>query len=141
MYRILFLLLFFPYITMAGDRTESFKTEFRWQYGSLFHMIETGSWAEVSKLESAHVKCGFGPGEDGKGCIKRVYGSNSSCVNKLLFALRQGCRIKNESNTLSCVSPPQWEDENIIILGSRASFSFNSVTQKIQIDSLICDGD
>ena len=141
MFRLLIVLMFLPLTLYAEVRTPQHKSNFTMWYARFIYEFQGNNWAQMNKYETKNTKCGFGPGEEGVGCIEKVYRPNHQCINEMLFSLKQGCKIQSGRNELSCISPPQWADQSIIILGPRASFTYNTETNTMSVNSLICGGD
>lgn len=141
MIRLFVLLILFPILAHGETDTLDYKDAFRWAYIDFIQALSSNNWDRISELETKLTKCGFGPGEEGDGCIKRVIESNNKCLEDMLFSLKQGCKIKQSGINVSCISPPQFTDEAILISGARASFSFNQNANKLIVDSFICGGD
>ena len=138
---LLILIIFLPLTVLADDKSRSLKTEFTMQYGEFVAAVETKDWKRIATFESKTIKCGFGPGEEGPGCINKVLTRNDGCLDKILFVLKQGCKIKSSLKSLSCTSPPQWADESIIIMGARIRLNFDRENKRMLVSHLICGGD
>ena len=54
-------------------------SEKSWRYAELVHALDKGDIAYLEKLETPSTKCGFGPGEEGVGCVRRTLESNQTC--------------------------------------------------------------
>lgn len=109
-----------------------------WEYAELIHALDGGGIAYLEKLETPSTKCGFGPGDEGTGCIKRTLESNQVCKRELVFALKQGCAMVGSSQ---CISPPQAADANILYAGPKIQLAFTGGAKSMAIASLVCGGD
>lgn len=138
---LLILIILLPLTVLAVDKTQSLKTEFTMQYGEFIAAVETKDWRRIATFESKTIKCGFGPEEEGPGCMKKVLSRNNGCLDEILFVLKQGCKINSSLGSLSCTSPPQWADESIIIMGARVRLNFNRKSKRMLVSHLICGGD
>lgn len=141
MFRLLIVVMLLPLTLQAKENSLQYRGEFIMSYAQFIHEFQSHHWHQMKKYETKATKCGFGPGEEGLGCIEKVYSNNNECINEVVFSLKQGCRIHNSQSELSCTSPPQWNDQSIIILGARASFTYNSEKDTISVTYLICGGD
>jgi len=112
-YRLLLVLMSLPLVVHAEMNTPQHKSDFTMKYAQFIFAFEYENWNQVSKFENSKTKCGFGPGEEGIGCIEKKYSSDEKCMKDVLFALNQGCRIDSTQKDYSCTSPPQWGSEPI----------------------------
>lgn len=108
-----------------------------WVYAELVNALESGGAAYLEKLGTTTTKCGFGPGEEGAGCIKRTLKSNPFCKEELLLAFKQGCTML-EAN--KCISPPQAGNDDILYPGPRIVIAFTD-DKSVVVSSLACGGD
>lgn len=113
-------------------------SEKSWAYAELIHALDGGSVVHLEGLTTPVTKCGFGPGEEGVGCVKRVLGSNQACKKEVVRALKQGCAMVGPT---ACVSPPQAANAEILYAGPRIHFAFAESDKSITITSLVCGGD
>ena len=141
MLRLLIVVMLLPLALQAEAKPPQYKGEFTMLYAQFIYEFQSKYWEQMTKYETNNTKCGFGPGEEGIGCIEKVYRNNQECMNEVLFSLKQGCKRYPSQNELSCTSPPQWSDQSIIILGARASFTYNTENDTISVNHLICGGD
>ena len=141
MYRLLIVVMFLPRTLHAEVMPPQHKGEFTMRYAQFIYELQGNHWGQMKKYETNNTKCGFGHGEEGAGCIERVYRNNQQCISDVLFSLKQGCKMQPSQNGMSCISPPQWADQSVIILGSRASFTYNAEKDTISVNYLICGGD
>ena len=139
--RLFIVLALAPLFANAEQSQSQVKESFTMLYAQFISEFQSKNWAQITKHEKKSTKCGFGPGEEGIGCIKNLYSANESCMEKMLFSLKQGCIINSNNNVLSCTSPPQWANKSIIILGARSSFTFNAENKTMSVNSFICGGD
>ncbi len=130
-----------PLTLHANDDLLQHRSGFVMRYSQFIHEFQGKNWDRMRKYETKNTKCGFGPGEEGIGCIEKVYSNRHECIDKILFSLNQGCKLHESQSELSCTSPPQWLDQSIIIFGARASFTYNAEKDSILVKSLICGGD
>jgi len=120
----------------------TFRENIRSDYAQIVHYLSQMAFDELAVFESIDIKCGFGPGEEGPGCIRQMLERDSACLNKVLFALNQGCELEQKSAGLQCTAPPQWNNDNIILPSvARATFIFDASKSRLLIQSLICGGD
>jgi len=141
MNRLIITILFLPIFANATEDMENYKDEIRWGFSGFIQSFQSKNWSRISEYETKATKCGFGPKEEGIGCIRNAIIRSETCVTDMLFSLKQGCKFSRNKNIISCTSPPQWHDESIIILGARASFEFNMKNKKISVNQFICGGD
>ncbi|BCB71492.1 hypothetical protein HMEPL2_18430 [Vreelandella aquamarina] len=113
-------------------------SEKSWAYAELIHALDGGGIAYLEKLETPSTKCGFGPGEEGAGCVRRTLESNQACKKELVFALKQGCAMVGSSQ---CISPPQAADAKILYAGPKIQLTFAEGGKSMAIASLVCGGD
>jgi len=136
------LLFVLPIILISSAWAYEFKDSFSAEYAQIIELIESNSWKEIEDYESENIKCGFGPNEEGPGCIENLLSNNHQCKEKILFALYQGCKLVHESKQTKCFSPPQSKDQDIIFPPlARVVFRFESSNSQVTIDSMICGGD
>ena len=127
---------------MSAAWAYDLRSEFAFKYAQLVQLIEQEAWEELGAYESKDIKCGFGPGEEGQGCIQRMFLSDSQCKEKILFALNQGCKITQEEEKANCIAPPQLQEPNVVLpLNARVSLSYEPSRSEIRIESMICGGD
>ena len=91
--RLIIVLALLPFFTHAEQSQLHFKGDFTMKYAQFIHEFKSKSWAEMTKYENKNTKCGFGPSEEGVGCIEKHYSGNENCIEEMLFSLRQGCKI------------------------------------------------
>lgn len=109
-----------------------------WAYAELMNSLEMGSATYLEKLETDTTKCGFGPNEEGTGCIKRALDSNPDCQEELVLALKQGCAMEGSNK---CISPPQASNSNILYSGPRIILAFGDDVDSVSVSSIACSGD
>jgi hypothetical protein len=97
-----------------------------------------GNIGYLAALETDATKCGFGPGEEGMGCISRMMEENKACKEEVVIALKQGCAM---IGTSECVSPPQVVDSKILYAGPRIHLAFAENGKSLTALSLLCGGD
>lgn len=141
MFRLTLVLMLLPLAFPAKANPPQYKGEFTMRYAQFIYEFQSKNWRQMKKYETKNTKCGFGPGEEGIGCIEKVYRNNEECMSEVLFSLKQGCKRHPSQNGLSYTSPPQWIDQSMIILGSRASFTYNTEKDTLSVNHLICGGD
>ncbi|MCI5141916.1 MAG: hypothetical protein D3909_09370 [Candidatus Electrothrix sp. ATG1] len=141
MFRLLLMVMLLPLTLQAKENPPQHRGEFTMRYAQFIHEFQGRHWQQMKKYETEITKCGFGPGKEGIGCIEKVYSNNHECINEVLFSLKQGCKVHNSKGEILCISPPQWNDQSIIILGARASFTYNAEKDTISVNHLICGGD
>ncbi len=107
-------------------------------FAELVHALDGGGITYLEKLGTPSTKCGFGPGEEGPGCIRRILESNQACKKELMSALKQGCAMVGSSQ---CISPPQAADGKILYAGPRIQLAFAEDSKSMAITSLVCGGD
>lgn len=107
-------------------------------YAELIHALNGGNTDSLSALETRLTKCGFGPGEEGTGCVKRILESHRTCKKEVVQALKQGCAMTGDN---ACVSPPQAASTDILYAGPRIHLDFAADGKSMTIASLICGGD
>ena len=139
--RIMIALVLLPLFAHAESSQSEVKGDFTIKYAQFIYEFQSKNWARMTKYEKTGTKCGFGPGEEGIGCIERRYASNDSCIEEMLFSLKQGCKITTNHTNMSCTSPPQWADDSIITLSARASFTYDVKSKSISVNHFICGGD
>ena len=139
--RLIIMLALLPLFAHAESRQTQIKGDFTMKYAQFIHAFQSKNWAQLTKYETKGTKCGFGPGEEGVGCIERRFASNERCIEEMLFSLKQGCKVTTNDSNMSCTSPPQWVEDSIIILGARASFTYDVKSKSIYVNHFICGGD
>ena len=106
------------------------------------HLVEQNAWDQLKQYETEMTKCGFGPNQEGLGCIKNLMQNSRSCKAEILFALKQGCHIVKGKDQIECVSPPQFLNSSVVIPSTaRVRFRYNIANEKVSIRSFICGGD
>ena len=65
---------------------------------------------------------------------------NPGCYEDLIFALKQGCRFKDDGSAPACTAPPQFREDNILYLGARVTLYLDEKGQG-KVRRLICGGD
>ena len=111
-------------------------------YSEIVNLFTNQSFDLLSRFESESIKCGFGPLEEGPGCIQTLVSNNPECLGKIVFALEQGCKIQEANDAYQCYAPPQSLDEDTLLPGgARAIFTYDASVSRLVIDSLICSGD
>ena len=121
---------------------QDFKAEFAVEYSRIVELISSESWRELRPYESKNIKCGFGPNEEGAGCVENLLLDNPQCKEKILFALNQGCNIIQRGEQTKCLAPAQGQDPDIILpLSARVELNYEASTSKVTIRSMICGGD
>jgi len=131
-------------LIVGSTSASSIQDKIRSDYGQIVYYLSNMAFDKLKMYESSNIKCGFGPGEEGVGCIEKMISNDSSCMNKILFAVEQGCELKMKGDKYQCFSPPQSSRENIILPSvARAVFTFDPSVSKprLMINSLICGGD
>jgi len=141
MKKLLILAILFPFILQAEESPQLVNEEFMWKYAEFMELVRTKNWEGISAFERENTKCGFGPGQEGVGCIQKVINRRERCRADILFSLKQGCKVTHNNDVVSCVSPPQWGDESVIILGGRVSLVFDIRNKKTFVSHFICGGD
>lgn len=109
-----------------------------WKYAELVYAIDKNNFSHLEKLETPLTKCGFGPGEEGNGCLRRILDSRQGCKNEVLLALKQGCAMSGDNE---CTAPPQAADASILYVGPRIHLAFSPDGNTITIISLLCGSD
>ena len=118
------------------------KDIFRFEYAHIVHLVEQDAWDQLKQYETEMTKCGFGPNQEGLGCIKNLMQNSRSCKTEILFALKQGCHIVKGKDQIECVSPPQFLNSSVVIPSTaRVRFRYNIANEKVSIRSFICGGD
>jgi len=118
------------------------KDKFRSEYAHIVNLVEQDAWDKLKQYETEMTKCGFGPNQDGLGCIKNLMQNSPSCKTEILFALKQGCHIVKGKEQIECVSPPQFLNSSVVMPNTaRVSFSYNIASEKLSINYFICGGD
>ena len=141
MKKLLVLIILFPLMLQAEESSKLVNNEFMWKYAEFMELVRAENWEGISAFERENTKCGFGQGEEGVGCIKKTINSRETCKADILFSLKQGCKMTHNNDVVSCVSPPQWGDESVIILGGRVSLVFNIKNKQTSVSHFICGGD
>ena len=121
---------------------EQSEDTFLWDVSGFVEMFELKRWNELEQYFSPTTIVGFG-GESGIKGVQHIVQEeeNNRCFNNIVFALKLGCRYIERGENMSCVSPPQSANKDIIYLGARAKFSFNFDKKKMVVDYFICGGD
>ncbi len=73
-----------------------YRAEIAFEFRRLVNLIKRNAWQELQAFVSSDTKCGFGPGEYGRGCVEQMMLKNPECKQEIIFALNQGCRIVPE---------------------------------------------
>lgn len=114
------------------------ESEMPWTYAEFVHALRGQDFSHLETLATDLTKCGFGPGQEGKGCIGRLMESDQSCRAEVLSAVNQGCAMVGDNE---CIAPPQAADDNILYTGPRIHLSFAESSDAMTVTSLICGGD
>ncbi|XCN71784.1 MAG: hypothetical protein Q3M24_15910 [Candidatus Electrothrix aestuarii] len=136
-----FVSLFICITSVHAQQTSAPKDLF-FKYSEFIQVFGEKNWDAVCRFVSDTTKAGFGPNQEGCAGVKRVYNKDHHCWDEMMFALRQGCKVTSSDEAITCVAPPQWADESIVVyLGARAGFTYNRKTGTLNATSLICGGD
>ena len=113
------------------------------EYEEIISLVESSSWETLKAYETKYTKCGFGPNEEGLGCIENLLSSSQECKEKILSALYQGCKLVQEGKKTRCFAPPQSIDSDVIYPSqqARVMLGFVSSDSQVTIESIICAGD
>lgn len=110
-------------------------------YGQFIQHFSRKNWNGVCDFVSDQTKTGFGPGDAGCEGVKLVFAKDQRCWSDMLAALQQGCEMSSAGGNPSCIFPPQLADEDVIYIGARGGFTFDSDSNEWIADALICGGD
>ena len=110
-----------------------------WGYADFLQAIQNRDFESAQRYIESGTKIGFG-GDNGIAGFKNAVIDNSDCIDSLVFALRQGCKILTDGQEVGCISPPQFNDSGIIYLGARIKFVKTS-DKTLKIQYLACGGD
>lgn len=135
--KVIFPLMIGILLTSSAFGSEA-ASERAWSYAELVHALDGDNIDYVASLGSRSTKCGFGPGEEGKGCVRRVLETRQACRKEVLLALKQGCAM---TGNRECISPPQAADAGILYVGPRVHLSFSEDGRSMTIASMVCGGD
>ena len=113
---------------------------FDMQYAEFIDAFHHKHWEHVCRFVTERTQTGFGPGEAGCEALRQQF-SDPSCWQEMVSALRQGCQQLPSSKGERCIAPPQFNDDQVLYVGSRAGFSLDSSGKKLLVDFLICGGD
>lgn len=141
MKKLLILAILLPLILQAEESPKLVNDAFMWKYAEFMELVRTENWEGISVFERENTKCGFGPGQEGVGCIQKTINRRERCRADILFSLKQCCKVTHNQGVVSCISPPQWGDESVIILGGRVSLVFDIRNKKTFVSHFICGGD
>jgi hypothetical protein len=133
------LALLLPFEGKAEPSPTDLDDDFFWLYAEFVQAFRQQDWPRVCEFVTDATQTGFGPGESGCEGVLAVFAKDQACWEEMVFALRQGCRLKLEGR--ECISPPQFEDESVVYLGARASFSYDKHGQLMMARWLVCAGD
>lgn len=135
--KVLFILVVGILLTSPAVGSEA-ASERAWTYAELVHALDGNNIDHVEGLATRFTKCGFGPGEEGKGCVRRVLETDQSCKKEVLRALKQGCAMAGNGK---CIAPPQAVDGDILYVGPRIHLAFSEDGSSMAIMSMVCGGD
>lgn len=133
-FTILFLL--FPHVLLAADKES--QDDLLWGYADFLHALEEENYEAAERYIDPQTTIGFG-GDKGVSGFKRLI-DNKACVDDLVLALKQGCKVTQEEGETGCVSPPQFTDEETLYLGARLKF-VHTENDEVKIQYLVCGGD
>lgn len=134
---VILLFLLFSHSSFGID--DQMRDDILWGYADFLQAIQDKDFESAQKYIETGTKVGFG-GDSGITGFKNVVIDNADCVDGLLFALRQGCKLTNEGQEVGCISPPQFNDSDILYLGARIKFVKTS-DKSLKIKYLVCGGD
>lgn len=129
--------LIVSYSSFAIDDQD--RDDILWGYSDFLHAIQEKDFESAQKYVGPETKIGFG-GDSGIAGFKHLVVGNADCIDGLLLALRQGCRISVEGQDMGCVSPPQFNDADILYLGARIKF-VRAGDESLKVQYLVCGGD
>lgn len=136
------IILLIAFIRVASANDANIREAMSFEFSRLVYLIKHNAWQELKEYESKNIKCGFGPGEEGYGCIEKMMKNDLECKREVLFALEQGCHFEQREGGASCLAPPQYSDPKVLMpLNSRVSLRYAKETSKVTIDFMICGGD
>jgi hypothetical protein len=115
------------------------RDDILWGYADFLQAIQDRDFESAQKYVEPGTKIGFG-GDSGISGFKNVVIDNADCIDGLLFALRQGCKLTDEEQDGGCISRPQFNDKGILYLGPRVKFIKTS-DKSLKIQYLVCGGD
>lgn len=130
-----------PALAGATDGQNEGAENLVWEYARFVQAFRAKDWSNVCDFVSDSTKAGFGPAQEGCEGVKRVYAGDGPCWDEMVFALRQGCRKTSINGEPACVSPPQWNDDDVAYLGARAAFVFDAGSGRWMAQYLVCGGD
>lgn len=110
-----------------------------WDFAEFVEEFSSKNWPRVGRFIGTDTKVGFG-GELGYEGLLQVFAEDDDCHDAMVRALELGCRKIGEGEGMRCVSPPHLGPD-VIYLGARASFLFNTDNDTWMADFLICGGD
>lgn len=134
---ILLLLSVLPLSAFGNDARA--RDDLLWGYAEFLQSLETGDFAVAQKYVAPDTKIGFG-GDDGPAGFRVAVIDTPRCIEDLVFALRQGCRLVAGGGESACISPPQFADPEVLYLGARLKF-VQAAGKALSIQYLICGGD
>src|SRR5690606_7280511 len=97
---IAFIFLFVSLSSFGIDDQE--RDDILWGYSDFLQAIQDKDFESAQKYIEPGTKIGFG-GDSGITGFKSSVIDNVDCIDGLLFALRQGCKIVDEGQDVGCV--------------------------------------
>lgn len=134
---ILPLLLVLPFSAFGNDARV--RDDLLWGYAEFLQSLHSGDFATAQKYVAPDTKIGFG-GDAGPAGFKEAVIDNAICIEDLVFALKQGCRLVAGDGEAACISPPHFADPDVLYLGARLKF-VQAAGAAPSLQYLICGGD
>ena len=132
--RIIFVLLLFVSTSLAASE------DLLMGYTEFYESMRSHNFSNAEKYILPDTQIGFGPDEMGVKGFHNLVVNNQECLNDLVFALRQGCKISEDQDSEICIAPPQSDDDSVLYLGARVGFK-RQVDGPVSVQYIICGGD
>ena len=137
---IRYLALIFVFISHSSfGIDDQARDDILWGYADFLQAIQSKDFESAQKYIEPATKIGFG-GDTGIVGFKNAVIGNEYCLENLVFALRQGCKISDEGQEVGCIAPPQFNNSDILYLGARIKF-VKTKDKSLKIQYLVCGGD
>lgn len=138
-HRIALSLVLLPLCLGARSSDLERQDQLVWDFAEFVEAFSTKNWPNISRFVGPETKAGLG-GDMGMEGLMQVFGTDEKCHKAMVRALEMGCRKSGEREGMRCVSPPQLGPD-VVYVGARASFKYDTDDETWKAEFLICGGD
>jgi len=138
-HRIVMPILLMTLCSLAQSSDVQREDQLVWDFAEFVEAFSTRDWTRIDRFVGKEAKMGFG-GEMGMAGLLQVYGGDDGCHESMARVLEMGCRKTGDGEGMRCISPPQLGPD-VVYLGARASFKYDTEGEIWMVESLICGGD